>query len=301
VFASFFSLNLDLNQLLLDVSLIALGALFMAGLHRLSASEPLEPVEGPSWRLGAPETLVALAVLDTVFAAFALAQLLAATGAAAATLSAAGVTYADYARSGFFQLLWVSGITLVILFSFSRITGPSSKRSQRAFVMLGELAIVLTVLITVVAFRRLSLYEVAYGFTMLRLYSHIFAAWIAAVFVLLAADLAGPRRLRRWFIGAVGTSGLVVLLALNIANPEAAVVALNTDHAQSTHKLDSSYLSELSSDATPALLDSLPVLDPSLRRDVRSVACAEPRSLTPSLASLNWAQAQAAAARRNRC
>ena len=49
----------------------------------------------------------------------------------------------------------------------------------------------MTLLIVLVAWMRLSLYEGAYGFTMLRLYSHIFAGWVAVVFVLLAADLAG--------------------------------------------------------------------------------------------------------------
>jgi hypothetical protein len=301
VFASFFNVNIDVGTLLLDVLFIAIGALATAGLLRLAASEPLERIDGPARRLGATETLVVLAVLDAIFAAFAAAQVLAATGAAADTLRAAGVTYADYARSGFFQLLWVAGITLALLVLFGRIGDLRDARARRAFVVLALCAIALTLMIDVVAFRRLSLYEEAYGFTMLRLYSHVFAIWLALVFVLLAADFAGLWRSRRWFIGAMASSALVVLLALNVANPEAMVVAFNTTHAQTAHKIDSQYLADLSSDATPALLSSRTMLDPALRDHVTKVACAGPRTYDATWAAFNLADLQAVAARRDGC
>lgn len=301
VFASFFNLNINFGQLLLDPAFVAVGFLVMAGLFRLAASESLNRVDGPVWRLGATEALVVMVLLDAVFAAFAVAQVLAASGAAAQTLRSAGVTYADYARSGFFQLLWVGSITLVVLVVFSRITRFATREHRAAFVLLAEVAIALTLLIVAVAFSRLSLYEEAYGFTMLRLYSHIFAGWIAVVFLFLAADLLGVWRRRRWFVGAAGTTALVVLLALNFANPETLVVALNVKHAESSHKIDAGYFAELSGDATPAILDFAPLLDPPLRRQVHDVVCAGSHSYSPSLTAFNWAEAQAAAARRAKC
>jgi Domain of unknown function (DUF4173) len=301
VFASFFNLNVDVAQLILDVTYIAAGSLVAAGLLRLAAAEPVARVDGPKWRLGSIEGLVVLAVLDAIFGAFAVAQAIAATGAAGDTLRSAGVTYADYARSGFFQLLWVAGITAVILILFSRITGLTERTTKRAFDVLAQIAIALTLLIVVVAFQRLSLYEDAYGFTMLRLYSHIFAVWIALVFLLLAADMAGLFRRRRWLVGATSISAMAVLLALNVLNPEAIVVALNVDHAQSTHKIDAQYFAELSSDATPALLADRARLDPSLNRDIGRVACAGPHSYSPSPAAFNLSDSAAATARRQSC
>ncbi len=301
VFASFFTLNLDFGRLALDAGFVLLGSAFAAGLLRLAAAEPVQRVAGPVWRLGSTEGLVVLAVLDAVFVAFALAQVVAAMGGADGALRSAGVTYADYARSGFFQLLWVSGITLVTLVMFCRITGFSGRRDKRAFVVLSEAAIALTLLIVVVAFGRLSLYEEVYGFTMLRLYSHIFAGWIALVFLLLAADLGGFWPRRRWFVGTTAATALALLLALNFANPEAVVVALNTSHAQSAHKIDASYLAELSSDATPALLDSRSALDPTLRRQVEAAACQGTRVYAAGLPAFNWADSAAVAARRASC
>src|SRR5205814_5010546 len=134
--------------------------------------------------------------------------------AAADTLRSAGLTYADYARSGFFQLLWVSGITLALLVLFSRIGNFAERNARLAFTVLACCAIALTLMIDVVAFRRLSLYEEAYGFTMLRLYSHVFAVWVAVVFLLLAVDFLGVWSRRRWFVGAMLTTATAVLLGL---------------------------------------------------------------------------------------
>lgn len=301
VFASFFNLNIDFGQLTIDVLFVIGGGLVAAGLLRLAAADPIERIDGPRWRLGAVEGLVVLVILDAIFAAFAVAQAVAAAGAAAGPLQSAGVTYSDYARSGFFQLLWVAGITAVVIILFSRITSLSDARSRRSFVLLAEIAIGLTLLIVFVAFRRLSLYEEAFGFTMLRLYSHIFAVWIAVVFLLLAADIAGVFRKRRWFVGATITSAAVVLLALNFANPEAIVVALNIDHARTTHKIDAEYLGQLSSDATPSLLAGSSELDATISRQVAPVACAGPHSYAPQPAAYNVADSNAAAARRQDC
>jgi len=245
--------------------------------------------------------LIVLVVLDAIFAAFAVAQALAAFGVAGTTLRAAGVTYADYARSGFFQLLWVAGITSVVMVLFTRITGLSNKRARLSFVVLSEVGISLTLLIVFVAFRRLSLYEEAFGFTMLRLYSHIFAVWIALVFVLLAADIAGVHRSRRWFVGAALASAAMVILALNLINPEALIVNLNVNHAVTSHKIDAQYLGQLSSDATPAMIASRSQLDADLSGQIARYACAGSKSYSPVPAAFNWADADAAAARRQAC
>lgn len=294
VFASFFNLNLDVGQLTLDVTFVAGGALVAAGLLRLAAAEPLSRVDGPAWRLGSIEGLVVLAVLDAVFAAFAAAQAIAAVGAAGDALRSAGVTYADYARSGFFELLWVAGITAVVLILLSRITNLTERTTKRAFHVLSLVAIGLTLLIVLVAFQRLRLYEEAYGFTMLRLYSHIFAVWIGLIFLLLAADFAGLFRRRRWFVGAVSVSAMAVLMALNVINPEAIVVSLNLDRAQATQKIDAQYLATLSNDATPTLLASA-------SPDIRRIGCEGTRTYSVSPAGFNWSDAAAATTRRTRC
>ena len=141
--------------------------------------------------------------------------------------------------------------------------------------------------VVAVAFRRLNLYEEAYGFTMLRLYSQIFAVWIGVVFLLFAADLAGLWTRRRWFPGAAFVTALAVAMALNAVNPETVVARLNVSRAVATHKLDSGYLGELSSDATPDLIASRSQLDAALAQQVTSALCGGPRRYSASWAAWN--------------
>ena len=93
------------------------------------------------------------------------------------------------------------------------------------------------------------------------------------MFVLLAVDLAGVGRGRAWLPSAAVAAGLVALLALNVANPEAMVVRHNVAFAERSGRFDPDYLTDLSDDAVPALVDALPRLDPEARRVVLDRVC----------------------------
>ena len=130
-----------------------------------------------------------------------------------AVLATAGLTYAEYARSGFFQLLAVAVITLGVLLLLRAATELASPGQRATFTAVAEMAVALTVVIVVVAVRRLNLYEDAFGLTMLRLYSELFSYWIGAVFLFLGAALAGVGHGRGWLVGAAVAAGLALLLA----------------------------------------------------------------------------------------
>jgi len=301
VFASFFNLNIDPGQFVLDALYALAGGIAMVGLLRLAAAQSMERVAGPSRRLGLLEGLVVIGILDAVFAAFALAQAVAASGNGVQALRQAGLTYADYARSGFFQLLWVAGITLVLLVVFSRVIDRGRGRGSVLFRLLASAAIVLTLLIVFVAFPRLSLYEAAYGFTMLRLYSHIFAVWIGLVFLLLAGDLLGLWPRRGWLLAASSLAGVAVLLTLNVVNPEDLVVRLNIDRAVSTQKLDLGYLETLSSDSVPALMSSSAHLTGDQQAKLALAVCKGARDYRSPWAAFDLADLSAAQARQGAC
>jgi hypothetical protein len=217
--------------------------------------------------------MVVLVVVDAIFLAFGAAQLITALGGGVEALHAANMTYADYARSGFFQLLAVAAITLPLLIGLTTLSGTPTGRLCFLFTALVELAVVLTMAIVIVAHQRLSLYEAAYGFTMLRLYSHIFAFWIAIVFALLGTTVLRARFAGRWFPGAAAVAGLVLVLALNIVNPEALVVRLNVNQSSANHLLDPQYLAGLSDDAVPDLFNALPRIDPRQQSELRRMLC----------------------------
>ncbi len=251
VFASFFRLSLDADSITEHAIALVFGGWVMAGL---------------------------LVCLDALYAAFAAAQLVALSSGGRKVIETAGLTYADYARNGFFQLLAVAGLTLAVLLALVTMSrGTGSASSRRTFVLLSEVAVALTLVIVVVALRRLWLYEQAFGLTMLRLYSSLLAAWIGTAFVLLGILMAGVGERRSWFVPAVAGLGLAGLLALNVVNPEALVVRHNVAHAERTGGFDAGYATGLSADAVPTLVAALPRLDEDARGRVLAELCASRR------------------------
>lgn len=275
VFASLFRFPRSAEQLLLHVLLVAIGTWGMAGLLRTASAEPPTPPPATK-RLHHTEANVVLGCLVALFAAFTATQLVTAAGGARHVLERQGLTYAEYARSGFFQLLAVAAITMGTLLAIRALTQPT-----RQTTLLAEAAVALTIVIVAVALYRLDLYERAFGLTMLRLYSQAAAAWIAIVFVLLGAALGGVAAYRHWLPGAAATTALAMLLLLNIANPEAVVAKRNV--ARATPPTDTAYLATLGDDAVPALANAGIPLSPQ--------QCEPPRH--KGWAAANWSRSRA--------
>jgi hypothetical protein len=95
--------------------------------------------------------------------------------------------------------------------------------------------------------------------------------------------------------------GLVGLLALNLTNPEALVVRHNVALAQRTGRFDPGYLFELSEDAVPDLVRSLPRLDAAAQAEVRAHICSGPATESRGWAAWNHAQQAATGARQQVC
>ncbi|MBW3555475.1 MAG: DUF4173 domain-containing protein [Actinobacteria bacterium] len=302
VFASFFRLPTSGTDVFAHLVFLAMGAVGVAGLLRMASAPPFElPAGGGPRPLGAVEATTVLGALVGLFGAFTATQVLAVVGGAGYVARTAGLSYADYARSGFFQLLAVAAITLGVLVVLRAATSLDSANHRRRFLVLGEVAVALTLVIVAGAVRRLWLYEQAYGLTMLRLCSTLFALWIGAVFVLLAASLGGTGARRAWLAPAAGSLALAGLLITNVVNPEAVVVRRNVERFGSSPELDARYLVELSDDAVPELVRSLPRLDPESAAFVRDAVCSGEREPGGGLWGYNASRRAALEARRAAC
>ena len=69
-----------------------------------------------------------LGVLDALFLAFVAVQATVLFGGHRHVLETEGLTYAEYARQGFWQLLWVSALTLLVLSAVIRVAGREQHR-----------------------------------------------------------------------------------------------------------------------------------------------------------------------------
>lgn len=300
VFASFFD-GIEVGGLPEHGAALAAGAWAMAGLLRVASARPSTPLPRLGYRLGSLEATAVLGAVVVLFSGFATAQVVALTEGGRHVIETAGLTYAEYARSGFFQLVAVGALTLAVVLGLRAVTDLSEPPAERRFVVLAEFTVALTLVIVFVALRRLELYEDAFGMTMLRLYSQVFAVWIGVVLVLAALALAGVERRRHWLPPMAVVAGLVLLFTLNAVNPEAVVARHNLDRAQHTGRLDAGYLAELSADAVPSMVDALPRLETQHRGLLLAAICSGGDPLARGGLAYNHALQAAEAARRQAC
>ncbi len=99
-----------------------------------------------------------------------------------------GLTYSEYARSGFFQLIAAAALNFIIFALALRFTKPS--RAIR-WLLLGLLAA--TGMLLVSGVTRLSMYIAEYGLTWLRVAPMWFMAYLAVALILGAVRLFAPK------------------------------------------------------------------------------------------------------------
>jgi hypothetical protein len=228
--------------------------------------------------LGPTELAVALGVVNAVFLAFVVVQVRYLFGGAGLVESRVHLTYAEYARHGFFELVAAAVLVLPLLLAVHALV-RGRPEVRRTLAALSAALIVLVLVVMASALQRMVLYQREYGLTELRIYASGTILWLGVVFVWLGLTVL-RRRPRAFAAGAV-LAGFAATLALNVANPDALIARTNLARPH----VDAAYLGNLSDDAVPALLERLPALDPSLRRPL---ALALLRRTEPSGGLLAW-------------
>jgi hypothetical protein len=250
VFASL--VDFDIGDVVQHVFLLAFGLVAMGALLRLASVEHVDvpDVRGP--KLGPQEWTVVLVLLNAMLGTFAAARLVALSEGGRRVIESAGLTYAEYARSGFFQLLAAALLAVGVVAALRATADVRTSAQRLRFTILSLGVVVLTLALVVSAFHRLFLYEQAFGLTMLRLYAQTAIVWVGIVLVFLGLWIAGVGGRKTWVWSAAGVTALVMLFSMNVLNPERYVVRHNISHQRST-SFDPSYLNDIGSDAVPEL------------------------------------------------
>ncbi|MDJ0396536.1 DUF4173 domain-containing protein [Rhodococcus sp. G-MC3] len=197
------------------------------------------------------EWMIPVGALVALFGAFVAVQIASLFGGQTHVLVTDGLTNAEYARQGFWQLLTVTALTLLVIAITIR-KAPRVNAGERLAlrVVLGLLCL-LSLVVVASALHRMSLYEQQYGYTTLRLFVTAVELLLGSVFLLIMAS--GIRMSDRWLPRAVGVAAVLTVLGLAVLNPDAYIARHNVERFEDTGKIDTSYLSELSSDAVPEL------------------------------------------------
>jgi len=167
-----------------------------------------------------------------------------------------GVTYAEYARRGFFELVAVTLINLSLVTSIIGFTRNDNKFTQTILKILNSLLIFCTMIMLLSAHFRMSLYEQEYGYTYLRVFTHAFMIFI---FFILIATLIKVWKEKFSLIKSYIILGLIAYISINYFNADAYIAKNNIERYETDggKTIDIYYLGTLSDDAVPYMVKLL--------------------------------------------
>ncbi|WP_045521886.1 DUF4153 domain-containing protein [Neobacillus niacini] len=152
-------------------------------------------------------------------------------------------TYAEYARKGFFELLFVTLINLTITILVLTFANKSIGFIKRFIQMLLTTLVISSGVLLSSAFMRLSMYEDAYGFTFIRVMAHSFMIFLVVIFMytLIKIWIEKLSLFHFYFI-----SSLLYYTLMNVINVEQIIVTKNIERYEQSGKIDLHYLNSLS-------------------------------------------------------
>lgn len=249
----------NLPEYLFRFFYIVVGTYVLIGLY-LHAVLPLKPAEKPDTAkatvtpfLGSIEGSIVLGAVDLLFIAFVVIQVRYLFGGSA-NINATGYTYADYARKGFGELVAVAVLSLLLYLVFNSVTKRETRATQVTFSVLSIVLIANVLVILASSLMRLLMYEDAYGFSQLRTYTHVFIFWLAGLLV--AAILLELLRKRGFFGLALMLTIVGYVASLGLMNVDGFITSQNVARSMHGEDLDVDYLTSLSSDAVPVMINT---------------------------------------------
>ncbi len=192
-----------------------------------------------SWKLDATIGFSFLAVINCLFLFFCVVQFAFLFQNSLFELPA-GITYAEYVHSGFFQLLFVSCINFTVVFAFVYLL-KSMEQTKATKIMLFFLSFFTAVLIFS-SFYRMFMYTEEYGFTFLRMAVLTFLVMETVLVLATVLYLAsGKFNLFRICCVIICSAYIVV----NLTASEAVVTKLNIDRYHEIGEIDPNYFTDL--------------------------------------------------------
>jgi len=245
--------------------------------------------------LGITEVATALAAINLLFLVFVIVQFRYLFGGDALVQVTPDLTYADYARRGFFELVFAVVLVVPVLLAADWLVDRRIRRDALVFRGLAGVQIGLVLAIAASALQRLRLYHASYGLTESRFYAMVLLIWIGAMLGWLAATVLRGRR--DAFAFGTLASGLATVALLFVINPDAVIARANVARMASAAapvRFDVAYATTLSADAVPVLIDTLSALPPDVQCPLaRYMLRRWPPDRDRSIRSWSWSAARA--------
>ena len=193
--------------------------------------------------------LTVLFLINAIFSVFSFIQFRYLFGGSS-FIAPSSFTYAEYARRGFAELVVVTIINFGILIFGLTFVKKESKRIFTAIRALLTLLVIFTFILLISAFYRMTVYEQAYGFTYLRIFTQAFMVMLFFLFIINIIYIWYPKLpiIKSYFV-----ISLAIYIILNFANVDVIIAKNNINRYFESGQIDVVYLKGLSYDAVPEM------------------------------------------------
>lgn len=245
-------LGLKIEEEILRTIAVSIYTLAIFGLLQvLRTKHPLpaeQPVQKNKMTWDSVISLTVLTLLNIVYLLFVIVQF---QYFFSETLKE-GYTYAEFARRGFFELLFVTMLNLLIISTLVSFVDKSSKLLTLAIRGLLSLLVIFSGIMLYSAFIRLFMYEEAYGFTFARVLAHSFMVFLLVILCYSFMRIWMERlSLVRFYI----ISAIIFYTLVNTIQLDRFVVERNLERYSETGKIDIYYLNSLSYEGVEGLVE----------------------------------------------
>ncbi|GEM45847.1 DUF4153 domain-containing protein [Deinococcus cellulosilyticus] len=248
----------NLSAFLVQVpGILGTAYLALGSMHLSLLNTPLPEPAGDlrtMVRLGWTESSMLLSALTVLFVAFIGVQFAYFFGGQDQITALTGLTYAEYARKGFFEMIFTATLMLGLLLLVYRL--QDSKVHLLLLYKGLNLTLILCVLVMLLsAWKRMMLYVSTYGQTEDRLLTLIFMVWVGLVLVWFMVMLF-QKTYDRFTFGSI-VLGLVLIAGMNFLQPTRIIVQTNLNRELPLSPEDWSHFRRLGADAAPLVLPRL--------------------------------------------
>src|SRR5712664_846026 len=283
----------DAETVISHTFFIAFWAFLVAGYLRWSfLGQPLHAFTPKPRTVSSVVPLAtALGLLNALFLMFVVVQLRYFFGGAALVEQTSGLTYAEYARRGFFELVTASALVLPVLLGVDFLARGGTTPQVRTIRQFSGVLLMLLTVVMASALERMRLYVSAYGLSTTRLYATAFMVFLIGVFAWFGWTVLRGNR-QRFAFGAL-MQGLAMLAGLHLLNPDAFIVETNLNRPAAERPFDAHYALTLGGDAVPPLLAALPQLGSEDRCVIAHGLLARWNRQDADWRTWNWSRARA--------
>ena len=163
------------------------------------------------------------------------------------------ITYSEYARKGFGELMAVSIISFLLIFGVDRFGRRENLSQKNLFKILSGILGFEVFIIMGSALTRLSLYVDGYGYTLYRFLSFIFLFYVFSVFLVFLYKIFREKK-EELFLFSVFCLTILFWMGVNFLNPDAFIAKKNIERYSQGKQLDCWYFNNLSEDAIPEIV-----------------------------------------------